>query len=188
MTIKRIVFYAAVIILSFGVDWATRQTPGYKARQATVKANEFHHEAIYIADIDPAEDQTDQRQNVRFTSFWPEESSGNKTASGLGVEDFGINAQGWFTYQDKVVVASATEECLKSTAGACRKYSKLPEGYQLHRLFDELTLLVDGVEYPAIILDHCGASFWDEEHQRYDIYVVDEDHLIDNAGQVVIDP
>lgn len=188
MTAKRIVLYAMVIVLSLGIDWATRQTPGYKARQATIKANEFHHAAIYIADIDPTEDQTDQRQDVRFTSFWPGEGSGNKTASGLGVEDFRTNAQGWFTYQGKVVVASATEECLESNAGACRKYSKLPDGYQLHRLFDELTLLVDGVEYPAIILDHCGASFWDEQHQRYDIYVVDEDHLIDGPGQVVIDP
>ncbi|MFR5598917.1 MAG: hypothetical protein ACLTJB_04310 [Holdemania filiformis] len=188
MTTKRIALYALVIIFSFGIDWATRQTPGYKARQATIKANEYHHEAIYIANIDQAEGQTDQRQDVRFTSFWPEESSGNKTASGLGIEDFGLNAQGWFTYQDKVVVASATEECLESNAGACRKYSKLPDGYQLHRLFDELTLLVDGVEYPAIILDHCGASFWDEQQQRYDIYVVDEDHLIDGPGQVVIDP
>lgn len=188
MTTKHIALYALVIIFSFGIDWATRQTPGYKARQATEKANEFHHEAIYIADIDPAEDQTDQSHDVRFTSFWPGEGSGNKTASGLGVEDFRTNAQGWFTYQDKVVVASATKECLESNAGACRKYSKLPEGYQLHRLFDELTLLVDGVEYPAIILDHCGASFWGEEHQRYDIYVVDEDHLIDGPGQVVIDP
>ena len=188
MTTKRIALYAAVILLSFGIDWATRQTPGYKARQATIKTNEFHHDTIYIADIDPAEDQTDRFQDVRFTSFWPGEGSGNKTASGLGVKDFRTNAQGWFTYRGRVVVASATEECLESTAGACRRYSKLPEGYQLHRLFDELTLLVNGIEYPAIILDHCGASFWSEDRQRYDIYVVDEDHLVDDPGQVVIDP
>lgn len=188
MTYKRIALYAMVIVLSLGIDWATRQTPSYKARQATMKANEYHHEAIYIADIDPAENQEDQRQDVRFTSFWPGEGSGNKTASGLGVEDFEINAQGWFTYQGKVVVASATKECLESNAGACRKYSQIPDGYQLHRLYDELTLIIESVKYPAIILDHCGASFWNEDHQRYDIYVVDEDHLIDDAGQVVIDP
>lgn len=188
MTYKRIALYATVIILSFGIDWATRQTPGYKARQATLKANEFHSDAIYIADIDPVTDSSDQLHDVRFTSFWPGEGSGNKTASGLGIEDFGLNAQGWFTYQDKVVVASATEECLESNAGACRKYSKLPDGYQLHRLFDELTLIIDSQEYPAIILDHCGASFWNEDHQRYDIYIADEDYLIDGSGQVVIDP
>lgn len=188
MTTKRIALYAAVIILCFGIDWATRQTPGYKARQATIKANEFHNEDIYIPDVVFGEDQTDQWQDVRFTSFWPDDGSGSMTASGLGVEDFGTNAQGWFTYQGRVVVAAATEECLESTAGACRKYSKLPEGYQLHRLFDELTLLIDGIEYPAIVLDHCGASFWDEERQRYDVYVIDDDHLIDGPGQVVIGP
>lgn len=188
MTNKRIALYAAVVILSFGIDWATRQTPGYRARQATIKANEFHHSAIYISNVDLTMDQSDQLQDVRFTSFWPDESSGNKTASGLGVEDFEINAQGWFTYQDRVVVAAATEECLESKAGACRKYSKLPDGYQLHRLFDELTLLIDGIEYPAIVLDHCGASYWNEERQRYDVYVIDEDHLYDGQGQVVIDP
>lgn len=186
MTNKRIALYAAVIILSFWIDWATRQAPGYKARQATIKANEFHNEDIYIADNDPTEDRTNQHQDVRFTSFWPEESSGSKTASGFGVEDFEINTQGWFTYQGRIVVALATEECLESNAGACRMYSKIPDGYQLHRLFDELTLLIDGIEYPAIVLDHCGASFWDEERQRYDIYVIDEDHLIDGPGQVVI--
>lgn len=188
MTNKRIALYAMVIVLSLGIDWATRQTPGYKARQATEKANEFHHEAIHIANIDQAEDQTDQHQDVRFTSFWPGEGSGDKTASGLGIEDFEVNSQSWFTYQGKVVVASATKECLESNAGACRKYSQIPDGYQLHRLYDELTLIIEGVKYPAIILDHCGASFWNEDHQRYDIYVVDEDHLIDDAGQVVIDP
>lgn len=182
---KRIIIYAAVILTSLSIDWATRQTPEYKARQATIQANEFHHEAIYIADIDPTEDLQEQRHDVRFTSFWPDEGSGGMTASGLGVDDFMLNSKGWFTYQNKIVVAAATEECLKSNSGACRKYSKLPDGYQLHRLFDELTMIIDGVEYPAIILDHCGASFWDEERQRYDIYVRDEESIVDGPGQII---
>lgn len=183
---KRIVLYAIVIILSFGIDWATRQSPGYKARQATAAANLYHHEAIYIADIDPVIDTSEQLQDVRFTSYYVDDptESGNRTASGLGVEDFKVNDQGWYTYEGKVVVATATEECLKSQYGACKKYSKLPEGYQLHRLFDELMLIINGQEYPAIVLDHCGASFWSEDRQRYDVFVVDEDHVIDSPGKI----
>ena len=186
MTYKRIALYALVIIISFGIDWATRQTPEYKARQATIKANEYYHEAIYIADIDPVIDRSEQLHDVRFTSYYTGDSSGsgNKTASGLSVEDFDINENGWYLYEGKVVVATATEECLESNSGACRKYSQLPAGYQLHNLYDELTLIIDGIDYPAIVLDHCGASFWDEERQRYDIYVVDKDHVIDKSGKV----
>lgn len=186
MTNKRIALYALVIIISFGIDWATRQTPEYKARQATIKANEYHHEAIYITDIEPAIDRSEQLHDVRFTSYYTGDSSGsgNRTASGLSADDFEINDQGWYLYDGKVVVATATEECLESNFGACRKYSQLPAGYQLHNLYDELTLIIDGIDYPAIVLDHCGASFWDEERQRYDIYVVDKDHVIDKSGKV----
>lgn len=187
MTNKRIALYALVIVLSLGIDWATRQTSGYKARQSTAVANEYHHEAIYIADIDPVIDRSGQLKDVRFTSFWPGDStgSGNRTASGLSAYDFEINDQGWYLYDGKVVVATATEECLESNSGACRKYSQLPEGYQLHRLLDELTLIINGQEYPAIVLDHCGASFWDEANQRYDVFVVDEDHVLDTSGKVL---
>lgn len=36
-----------------------------------------------------------------------------------------------------------------------------------------------------IVLDHCGASFWDEANQRYDVFVVDEDHVLDTSGKVL---
>lgn len=119
-------------------------------------------------------------QDVVFTSYYVGDSSGSNdtTGSGLTSEDFEVNEKGWYTYEGKVVVATATIECLSSNTGACSMYNKLPEGYHIKSYFDEMLIKVDGVEYPAIVLDSCGASFWDEEKQRVDIYVSDEAYSV----------
>lgn len=128
-------------------------------------------------------------RDVRFTSFWEGDStgSGSGTASGLTIDDFKTNEFGWYTYNGKVVVGAATEECLNSDKGACKKYSKLPDGYAAHKLWDEIWLEIDGEDYPAIVLDHCGACMranGNEKLQRYDVFVSSEKNLIDKEGKV----
>lgn len=126
---------------------------------------------------------------VRFTSFWPDDGtgSGEVTASGLSIDDFQTNERGWYIHQGKVVLGAATYGCLNATTGACGKYNELPAGYSIHNLYDEVTIFIEGNYYDAIILDACGASFWDEEYQRYDIFVVDEKSATDQLGHVALE-
>lgn len=128
-------------------------------------------------------------QSVRFTSYWEGDStgSGSGTASGLNTDDFQTNELGWYTYNGKVVVGAATEECLNSNKGACDKYKTLPYGYISHKLWDEIVLEIDGKDYPAIILDHCGACMrinGEESLQRYDVFVSSKQKMIDKEGKV----
>ncbi|RRC92750.1 hypothetical protein EII25_03490 [Erysipelotrichaceae bacterium OH741_COT-311] len=125
-------------------------------------------------------------RSIRITSYWENDStnSGSCTSSGLCTDDFQINEKGWYTYQDKLVLAGATYTCFYAETGACAKYNSLPDGFGIHSLYDEVTIFVDGVSYPGIILDSCGASFWREEVQRYDLFVSNEESKLDTRGHI----
>lgn len=131
-------------------------------------------------------EETTEPKEVRFTSYWVNDrtGSGDCTSSGLCIDDFDVNQHGWFTYQGKVVLASATYKCFYEETGACGKYNSLPDGYNIHNLHDELTIFIDGEMHDAIILDSCGASFWKEERQRYDIFVSNEESMKDGTGYI----
>lgn len=87
-----------------------------------------------------------------MTSFWSGDNcdTGSCTGTGFCEKDFQINDKGWYTYQGKLVIGAATRYLLKS-------------GYQersdirYFKYYDEITLNINGVDYPAIILDSCGA-------------------------------
>lgn len=105
------------------------------------------------------------KKEVIFSNYgtW-DKYSGIKTASGLTTNDFDINADGMFTYQGKVVLA---------TANTTRLPYDLPEGFNSHELYEEITIIVDGKDYKAIVLDVCGTCTWgspNETLQRYDIF------------------
>lgn len=97
---------------------------------------------------------------TRMTSYYPEEGE-TTTGSGLGINDFGVNENGWFTYQGKLVVATAT------TYLANQGWS-VGNGVHLYRYYEELVLTIDGVDYDAIILDSCGSSMTTD---RVDLFV-----------------
>ncbi len=124
---------------------------------------------------------------VRFTSYYEGDStrSGRGTSSGLTIADFKVNDRGWYTYQNRVVLGAATTLCLEIDTGACGQYNDLPNDYQIHELFDELQISIDGVIYDAIVLDSCGASFWNEDLQRYDIFVSDQKSVTDTVGFIM---
>lgn len=91
---------------------------------------------------------------TRMTSYYPEEGE-NITASGLTPNDFEINENGWFTYQGKLVVATASTRL---------GYTEM----RTYNLYDELTLNIDGIDYKAIVLDVCGAC---QRLNRIDLFV-----------------
>lgn len=102
----------------------------------------------------------DTSYTTRMTSYYPEESS-DCTGSGLCSWDFEINEFGWYTYQGKLVVATATMYLLNEGF-------TLYDGVHTYRYYDEITLNIDGVDYKAIVLDSCGSSM---KTDRIDLFV-----------------
>lgn len=103
--------------------------------------------------------------DVYFTNYHlGDGSSGTTTASGLQIKDFEVNDDGMYTYEDKVVVA---------TANMTRLPKGIAEGYRSHELFEEFTIRLNDKDYKAIVLDVCGACYYMEGEflQRYDIFV-----------------
>ncbi len=126
-------------------------------------------------------------QDVRFTSYYPGDPTGSTscTASLLCTSSFESDENGRYTYEGKVVVAAAVRSCTESTSGVCAYYNALPKGFRQYDLFDEITIEIDGRKMDAVVLDICGASYWDESVQRYDLYVRDRSSAQDVSGKVI---
>ena len=112
-------------------------------------------------------------QKYRITSYHPGDnySSSTKTGSGKTIKDFNtklINGKKVYTYQGKIVVATATQELLKS--GYSVKGSQEKQNKHYFKYYDTLQIKIDNNWYDAIVLDSCGASMWKNQY-RIDIFV-----------------
>lgn len=126
--------------------------------------------------------------NYRITSYHPGDNclSGTKTGSGKTINDFStiqISGKDVYTYKGKIVVATATEELLKSgynvKGGGTRQ-----EGKHYFNYYDELKINIDGTYYDAIVLDSCGAAMWTGEY-RIDLYVPEASDVINRSNITV---
>lgn len=61
-----------------------------------------------------------------------------------------MNENGWYTYQGKLVLGTATRYLLKYG------YSEI-EGKRYFKYYDTVTLTINGKDYEGIVLDSCGA-------------------------------
>ena len=105
---------------------------------------------------------------ARLTSYYPKKPV-SPTGCGLGIEDFGVNEYGWYTYKGKLVIATATNYLLN--------YGwRYQNGVRLYNYYDILILNINGVDYEAIVLDSCGICM---TTGRIDLFVVDKDAVID---------
>lgn len=106
----------------------------------------------------------DTSKEVIFSNYgtW-DGHSGNKTASGLTINEFEVNEDGMYTYQNKVVLA---------TANIDRLPRELLNSYNSHLLYEEIDFVIDDKQYSGIVLDVCGACYGvlGEDKQRYDIF------------------
>ncbi|MCI5774809.1 MAG: hypothetical protein MR210_09620 [Erysipelotrichaceae bacterium] len=119
---------------------------------------------------------------VRFTSYHPNDAYGSSTctASGLCVEDFSLNAQGMYLYDDMVVLATANYQATDT-----QEEFSLPADYDQYHYYDQIDLIIDQQKVKGIVLDLCGACYWPEDHQRYDVFVKDKDATFDTLGHIV---
>ena len=128
----------------------------------TVKAEENRYTVTY-------------EYETRLTSYYPRgRAVSNTTGCGLTVLDFEVNEYGWYTYDGKLVIATATDYLLN--------YGwKYVEDVRLYTYYDVLILEIDGVDYEAIVLDSCGICM---TTGRIDLFVVNEDAVIDT--QIIV--
>lgn len=110
---------------------------------------------------------------TRLTSYYPKKPV-SPTGCGLGIEDFGVNEYGWYTYKGKLVVATATNYLLNYGW----RYSN---GVRLYNYYDVLILTIDGVDYEAIVLDSCGICM---TTGRIDLFVTGPEAIKDT--QIIV--
>ena len=126
-------------------------------QQETIEEIEEVYEEPQVEEIPyvaPPSQNIQYSYTARLTSYYPEEGE-TMTATGLGINDFQVNDKGWFLYQGKLVVATASNRL----------------GYTdmiTYNLYDEIVLNIDGVDYSAIVLDVCGAC---QRDNRIDLFV-----------------
>ena len=124
----------------------------------------------------------------RITSYHPGDNyaSGTKTGSGKTINDFkttNIGGKSVYTYNNKLVVAAATQE-LKSTGYNVNGSQTNQPDKHYFSYYDELQIQIDGVWYDAIVLDSCGASMW-SGYYRIDLYVPSSSDVIDRSDVTI---
>lgn len=114
---------------------------------------------------------------TRLTSFYANDGygTGSCTGSGLCESDFQVNENGWYTYQGKLVLATATPYLLNYGYN-------LSNNVETYRYYDELQIVIDGINYDAIVLDSCGACMVDN---RIDLFVSNRESVKDTIVEVV---
>lgn len=104
-------------------------------------------------------DHKNAGEKVRITMYEDENLGGvGLTANS---KEISTDYKGWRYYTDPsdgqkyLVVATSTEECLKSNE--CATEESRHDGMKYYKYYDKLVVKIDGVEYNSIVLDSCGA-------------------------------
>lgn len=123
------------------------------------------------------------KEQYRLTSFYSNDelNTGSCTGTGLCENDFQINDKGWYTYNGKLVLASATYECLNSKSGACGNWNEPIEDKTYYNYYDIIYITIDDITYEGIILDSCGASMFITYENRIDLFVSNKQSAIDRG-------
>lgn len=134
--------------------------------------------------------KTADMREITLTNYYNGDKDGSNSTTGSmkSTKDFEVNELGWYTYQGMVVIATATYECMKSKSGGCQYYNSLkdlPSGYGIYHYYDIINFEVDGVRYDGIVLDSCGASWWAEDKQRFDIMIADRKYAFGKMEAVL---
>ena len=131
-----------------------------------------------IKEEEPIEEEVEEVfYETRMTSYYPGDDckSGTVTGSGKSIKDFEVNEYGWYTYNGKLVVATATKYLLNYGF-------TLSEGVHTYKYWDEITIEIDGVRYEAIVLDSCGHAMHSD---RIDLFVSNSKSVKDTTIKVI---
>ena len=127
-------------------------------------------------------------QTVNITNYYVNDKYNSKiiTSSGLTTDDFEINSLGWYTYKGHVVIATATNLCIRVTSGACGSFNSMLPTHHYLDLFQIVEIKFEDKSFSAIVLDSCGACNWDEDYQRIDIFISHPKHSFGKRKGAII--
>lgn len=150
------------------------EIPSVKSENVIEK--EHKYEPIGVVEPEPIVQEVLDSYITRMTSFYANDGygTGSCTGSGLCEWDFQVNEHGWYTYQGKLVVATAT-------VYLANQGWQVNQDVHLYRYGDELTLVIDGVEYDAIVKDSCGNCM---HTNRVDLFVSNVQSVKDTMIEV----
>lgn len=181
MRLKKSVKYSLIAILTIGL--VTHYT--WYTNDLSVRREEYSrllHPVVEVEALEtnPLKIEQVSTTDVYFTNYHlGDGSSGTTTASGLQIKDFEVNEDAMYTYDGKVVVA---------TANMTRLPRGMAEGYRSHELYEEFSIRLNDKDYQAIVLDVCGSCFYTEGEflQRYDIFTT-KNVIGKVIGQVILE-
>jgi len=137
----------------------------------TIIEEEPIEEPIIVETIKAIEPNVTTLKEVRATYYYPGDptGSGEWVGAGYHISRFQTNERGWFTFNNRVVLAAATNECLRSQHGPCRDWNTPSSNITYYNYGDIVTFYIDDQIYEGIILDTCGTSMMG--HNKIDIFV-----------------
>ena len=163
-----------LVIIILAALLATRQcVKDDKKQKQIIKSNIIEKKKFTS---EPNEIYIPKTYTTRMTSFYTDDecNTGSVTASGLSTNDFDINSNGWYTYQNKLVIATASYKLKNWT---------MTDQAHPYNLYDELVINIDGINYNTIVLDVCGYCMW---YNRIDLFVSNKQSAIDKYVEVEI--
>lgn len=137
--------------------------------------------------IEPPAIKQEVKTPYRLTSYYTNDSTGSGLCTGSGkcTKDFEVNEQGWYTYENKVVLAAATTVCLSATRCACGNWNTRQSDITYYSYFQELEIEIDEIRYGAVVLDSCGGCMLlkdaDGGFGRMDIFVHGKENRLDRG-------
>jgi hypothetical protein len=179
-----------IFILVFGITKLLKNVENKEKSPKIIEKIPKNEEKIAENTEKPVEIVENQPKTVikgefpfRMTSYWTGDSgyTSSVTGSGKSAKDFAINDNGWYTYNGKIVLAAATNECLNSRRGACGKWNTPIAGKHYFNYYDELEVMIDGNVYTGIVLDSCGACMFVKNEERLDLFVSSKNYAIDRG-------
>lgn len=175
-----ILFVVYTITLTKIVEWQTLRDHKCTTEQVSevivIEEESNEEEIAVMKEIVKEETKKIEELNYRMTYYHTGDStnSGTCTASGICTDKFNTNEFGWYTYNGKLVMASANKRLL-----SWDKYKN--SNQKMFNLYDELTLTINGKDYEAIVLDVCGACMVDA---KIDLFVKDGNSGLDT--QIIV--
>lgn len=114
--------------------------------------------------------------STRMTSYYSNDGyeTGICTGSGLCINDFQVNDKGWYTYNKKLVIATATNYLINYGFN-------LANNVKTYKYYDEIIINIDSIDYEAIVLDSCGNCM---QTGRIDLFVSNSNNIKDT--QIIV--
>ena len=143
---------------------------GKVIEEPVIERKEEEIRSIEQEEVNSTEQQVNSYE-TRLTSYYPNDGpgTGSITGSGLGPSNFEVNDKGWFTYQGKLVIATATPYL--------EKYGwVIYDGVHTFKYYDEVILNIDGIDYESIVVDSCGKCC---KTDRIDLFVSNKESVKD---------